>query len=110
MHILGSLHLSLEVEAFLIKADKARIATIQNTVNDEFDEVERTGWRTYISGIAHLATVDGDACLIGISLMRFNLADNHLVTNLFYSVLRYIFKLDDAERVCDFHSLVIGAF
>ena len=87
-----------------------RIATIQNTVNDEFDEVEGTGWRTYIARVANLATSDGDVCSIGIFLMRFNLSDNHGVKNLFSSVLRDIFKLDDAEGVCAFHTLVLGDF
>ena len=62
---------------FKIKADKARIATRQKNVNDEFDEVEGTSWRTYIYGVANLTTSDGDACLIGILPMRFDLADNH---------------------------------
>ena len=57
-HILGSLHQGLEVDFFKIKSDKLRIATIQNTVNDEFDEVEGTGWRTYIARVANLATSD----------------------------------------------------
>ena len=55
-------------------------------------------------------TSDVYACPIGVLLIRFNLADNHGVTNLFSSVLRDILKLDDAEGVCSFHSLVLGAF
>ena len=73
----------MEVEVFKINADKARIVTRQKTVNDEFDEVEGTGWCTYIAGVANLATRDGDACSIGIFLMRLNLAYNHVVTNFF---------------------------
>ena len=90
MHILGLLHLSLEVEAFLIKADKARIATIQNTVNDEFDEVERTGWRTYIAEVANLATSDGYVCSVRIFLMRFNLPYNHGVKKKFFCIEVYL--------------------
>ena len=76
----------------------------------KFDEVEGTGWRTYISGLVDLATSNVDACPIGIPLMRFNLADNHGVTNFFSSVLRDIFKLDDAEVVLAFNLLVLGDF
>ena len=57
-----------------------------------------------------LTTRDGDACSIGIPLMRFDLADNHGVENFFSSVLRDIFKLDDAEGVYAFHALVLGDF
>ena len=81
-----------------------------NTVNDEFDEVEGTGWHTYISRVTNLATSDGDACSIGILLMRFDLADNHGVANFFSSVLRDIFKLYDAKGFCAFHALILGDF
>ena len=100
----------MEVEVFKIKADKARIATQKNTVNYDFDEVKGTGWRTYISGVANLTTSNGDACSIGILLMGFDLVDNHGVANFFSSVLRDIFKLDEAEGVCAFQALVLGAF
>ena len=82
----------------------------QNTVNDELDEVEVTCWCTYIARVVDLATSDGDVCPIGILLMRFDLVYNHGVTNFFSSVLRNIFKTDDAEGVCAFHLLVLGAF
>ena len=42
--------------------------------------------------------------------MRFDLAGNHGVENFLSSVLRDIFKLDEAEGVCAFHTLVLGAF
>ena len=42
--------------------------------------------------------------------MGFDLADNHGVANIFSSVLRDIFKLDEAEGVCAFHVLVLGDF
>ena len=42
--------------------------------------------------------------------MRFDLADNHGVANLFSSVLGDILKLDEAEGDCAFHALVLGAF
>ena len=42
--------------------------------------------------------------------MSFDLADNHGVENLFSSVLGDILKLDEAEVVCAFHALVLGAF
>ena len=96
--------------SFFIKAEKARILTRYNTVNDEFEEVEGTCWHTYIAGVENLATSDGDTCPIGIFLMRFDLADNHIVTNLFSSILRDILKLDDAKGVRAFRSLVLGDF
>ena len=55
-------------------------------------------------------TRDVDACLIGILLMRFDLADKNRVTNFFTYVLSDIFKIDDAEGVLAFQSLVIGDF
>ena len=83
------------------------MATWQNTVNDELDKVQGTGWRTYIAGVAYFATSNGDAYPIGILLISFKLAENHGDKNLFSSVLGNIFKLDDAEVVCAFHLLVI---
>ena len=87
-----------------------RIATRQNTVNYELDKVEGTCWRAYISWVADLATRYGDACPIGILLLRFDLAYNHGVTNFFSSVLRDIFKTNDTEGVRALHLLVIGDF
>ena len=84
--------------------------TRHNTVNGEFDEVDGNDWRTYISQVADLDTKDVDTCPIGILLMGFDLVDNHGVAHLFSYVLRDIFKLDDAEGVCAFHALVLGAF
>ena len=94
----------------VFKSDKARIETRQNTVNDEFDKVELTGWHTYISGVENLITCEGDACLIGIFFMRFDLADNHGAADLFSSVLGGIFKLDEVEGAFSFHTLALGAF
>ena len=42
--------------------------------------------------------------------MRFDLADNHGVENFLSSVLGDIRKIDEAEGVCAFHALVLGAF
>ena len=84
--------------------------TRQNTVNDDLGEVEVTCRRTYISQVADLDTKDVDTCPIGILLMRFDLSDNHGVTDLFSSVLRDVFKIDDAEGVCAYHALVLGDF
>ena len=85
-----------------------QILTRQNTVNGELDKVEGTCWRTYIAGLAYLATSDGDACPIGILFMRFDLAYNYGVTHFFSYDLRDIFKTDDAEVVRAFHPLVLG--
>ena len=57
-----------------------------------------------------MTTCDGDARAIGILFVRFDLADNHGVANLFSSVLGDIRKLDEAGGVCAFHALVIWAF
>ena len=84
--------------------------TRQNTVNDDLDEVEGTCWSIYISGEVDLATSNGDVCPIGIFLMRFDLAYNHGVKNFFSSVLRDIFKTDDAEGIRALYSLVLGDF
>ena len=75
-----------------------RIATRQDTVNDD------------IAWVEYLATSDGDACPIGILILRFDLTYNHGVANFFSSVLRNIFKSNDAEGVRAFHSLVLGDF
>ena len=87
-----------------------RILTIQKTVNHEIDKVEGTCRHAYVEWIEDAANSDGDACPIGILFMRFELADNHGVENFFSSVLRDIFKLDEAEGVCAFHVLVLGDF
>ena len=68
---------------FKVKSDKARIATIQDTVNEELDEVEGTCGRAYIAWVADLDTSDCDACLIGILLLRFYLTYHHGVANCF---------------------------
>ena len=93
-----------------VKADKARIATRQDTVNDELEKVKGTCGCAYITWVAYLATSDSDVCKIGILLLRFDLTYNHVVENLFSSVLRDIFKSNDAEGVRVFHSLVLGPF
>ena len=110
VHIFGSLRWVLEVKVFLIKGNKARVATRQNTVNDVFDDVDRTGWCTYIPGVANLTPCGGDARAIWILLVRFDLADNHGVSNFVLSVSGDILKLDEAEGVFAFHALVLWAF
>ena len=109
MHILRSIHWCLEVKAFCVKADKARITTIQNTVNNEIDKIEGTCGRAYISGITDAAASDGDVCRIGILLLRSDFTHNHVVGNLFSYVSRDILKSNDAEHVCALHALIIGA-
>ena len=42
--------------------------------------------------------------------MRFDLADNHGVANFVSSILRDVFKLDEAECVCAFHALLLGDY
>ena len=51
--------------------------TRQSTVNHELDEVEGTCGRAYIFWITDVATIDGDACKIGIFLLRSDLTHNH---------------------------------
>ena len=82
----------------------------QNTVNDEFDEVKWTGWRTYIPRVANVTNYYGDACSIVIFFVRFDLTYDHGVANFFSYVLGNIRKLDEAEGVCAFRALVLGAF
>ena len=72
--------------------------------------MNRLAYRTYIPRVANLTTCDGDACLIGIFFVRFDLTDNHGVANLFSSVLGDIRKLDEAEGVCAFRTLVLWDF
>ena len=84
--------------------------TRQDTINCEIDKVEGTCGRAYISGITYSATSDNDACTIGIFLLRSDLTHNHGVENFFSSVLRDIFKSNDAEGVCALHAFIIGAF
>ena len=109
-HILGSLYRGLEIKVFKVKAYKAHIATRKDTVNDESEEVEVTCGHAYIDWVADLDTRDGDACPIGILLLRFDLTYNHGVADLFSSVLMDIFKSNYAEGVCALHSLVLGSF
>ena len=65
-HILRSVHWGLEVKVFCVKSEKARIATRQDNVKHEIDEVEVTCGRAYISRITNAATSNGDACTIGV--------------------------------------------
>ena len=92
-----------------VKAEKARISTIQDTVNHELDEVEGTCGRTYISGIIDAATSNGDACTIGIFLLRSDLTHNHGVANFLPSVARDIFKANDTESVGALNMLFLGS-
>ena len=61
--------------------------TRQNSINDEFDEVEWTGWCTYIPRVEILTTCNSYAREIWIFLVRFELADYHGVANFVSSVL-----------------------
>ena len=101
--------MGLEVKVFFVKSEKSRITTRKDTVNYELDEVEGTCGSAYISGIIDAATSNDDACMIGIFLLRSDLTHNHGVVNLFSSVLRDIFKSNDAEGVLALHALVLGA-
>ena len=87
-----------------------RIATRQNAVNDKFDEVECTGWCTYIPGVENLTTCDGNEHAIRVFLVGFDLTDNHGVANFMLSVLWDIGKLDESEGVYAFHALLPWAF
>ena len=107
-HILRSIHWCLEVKGFCIKADKARIATRQDTLNHDIDKAEGTCGRAYIAVITDTAARDGDACTIGIFLLRSDFTYNHGAANLFSSILRDIFKSNDAESVYALHVLVLG--
>ena len=109
MHILRSIHWGLEVNFFCVKADKARITRIQDTVNHDIDKVKGTCGHSYIAGTAYAATSDSDACIIGILLLILDLTYNHGVENLFSYVSRDIFKFNDAEGVRALHVLVLGS-
>ena len=63
----------------------------------------------YIAWIADAATIDGDACTIGILFLRSDLTHNHGVENFFSSVSRDIFKSTYSEGVCSLRALVLGA-
>ena len=64
----------------------------------------------YVACISDAATSDGDACPIEIFFLRSDLTHNYGVVNFSSSILKDIFKYNDAEGVCAFHSLVLGAF
>ena len=74
----------------------------------KFGQVKRTCGRAYIDRITDAAASNGDACTIGIFLLRLDFTHNHGVTNLISSVTRYIFKSNDAESVCALNTLVLG--
>ena len=92
-----------------INAYKARIATIQDTVNHKLDKVKRTCGHADISRIIDAAASDGDACMIGIFLLRSDFTHNHGVAIFLSSVTRYIFKYNDAESVFALNALVLGS-
>ena len=85
---------------FCVKAEKARIATIQDTVNHELDQVNRRCGRAYIAGIIDTAARYGDACITRIFLLRSDFTHNHGVANYLSSVTSDIFKSNDAENIC----------
>ena len=76
-HILWSIHWGLEINFFCVKAEKLRIAAIQDTVNHELDKVEGTCGHAYISWISDVATSNGDTCTIGIFILRSDLTNHH---------------------------------
>ena len=93
-----------------VKADKSRIATRQENVNNELDQVKITCGRAYIAEIIDPVARYGDACTIGIFLLRSDLTQNHGVENLLPSVAKDIFKANDAESVFALNMLFLGAF
>ena len=108
-HIFRAIHWCLEVKVFCVKADKLCIATGQNTVNQELDQVKRTCGRAYISGTTNEAARYSDACTIGIFLLRSDLTHNHGVANFLPSVARDIFKANDTESVGALNMLFLGS-
>ena len=91
-----------------VKSYKVRIATRQDTVNNELDQIERTCGRAYISGITYAADSYCDAYTIGMFLLRSDLTHKYGVANLLLSVARDIFKANYAESVCALNALFIG--
>ena len=89
-----------------VKSDKVRIATKQDTVNNDFYRVKRTCVRAYISETTNAAASYGNACTIGILILRSDLTHNHGVENFLLSIMRYIFKYNDAESICDIKRVV----
>ena len=55
-----------------------------------------------------MAVSDGDACTIGIFLLRSEFTHNHVVANFLSSVMRDIFRLNDLEIGCALKVLVLG--
>ena len=94
---------------FCAKADKARIAKKLDTVNHELNQVERTCWRAYISGITDVAARYGDTCTIGVFLLSSDLTHNHGVEHFLPSIARNIFKSNYVESVCALNALFLGA-
>ena len=109
MHILRSIHWCLEVKVFCAKADEVSIATRQVTVNYDIEQDEKTCGHAYIARVTDAAARDGDACTVGIFLLRSDFTRNHGVANLLSSVTRDIFRLNDVESVCALNLLVLGA-
>ena len=93
---------------FEVKAGELRIPPRQDTVNHELDKVEGNCGCDYVAWIADAATSNGNSYPIGIFLLRSDLTHNHGVANFFSSVLRYIFKSNDAGSVFALHALVLG--
>ena len=92
-----------------VKADKMRILMRQNTVNHYLEQVEITCGRAYISGITDAAASYGNACTIGLFLLRSDLTHNHGVENFLPSVAMDMFKANDAESVCAINALCLGS-
>ena len=91
VHIFRAIHWCLGVKSFFVKAEKALIMMRQDTVNHKLDQVDRTCGRAYIAGILDAASIYGDACTIGIFLLRSDLTHNHGVANFLPYVARGMF-------------------
>ena len=82
----------------------------QDTVNHEIEQVNITCGSAYIARITDSVASYGDACTIGIFLLRSDLTHNHGVENFLLSFARYIFKANYAESFVPSTCCFLGPF
>ena len=83
--------------------------TRQHTVDHQLNKFKRSSWGGHIAVVVDVATIDCDACLVGVILARADLTHYPCVANVFPFFIRDVLVADDAEGVGTFDPLLLGS-
>ena len=97
--ILGAIEGCAQVEVIYVKAQKVCAFAGEDTIDEEFEELQRGGWCANISRIADEVAADGDSCAVGVLLLWEDFTDDQGVCDLFTSVGRDFIVVDDKEGI-----------